>query len=139
MPYKPKAIEELSQMLLVVTDMERISDHAKNIAEYEIQYRERNAVISETGMAELQELATLTMKSVDCSLDIFETERFWDIPKAYELEQQVDEMQTDIVNSHINRLMKSYCEPVGVIFTDLSSDLERCSDHAMNIATALSD
>ena len=62
------------------------------------------------------------------------------IPKAERMEQVVDDLELSIVNAHIDRLMKAACEPVGgVIFTDMASDLERCSDHAINIACALAD
>ena len=47
-------------------------------------------------------------------------------------------LQESILNSHIKRLMEESCNPVsGVIFTDMSTDLERCSDQGINIATAL--
>ena len=52
----------------------------------------------------------------------------------------MDELQKEIVNSHIQRLMKDACNPAGgVIFTDISTDLERCSDHAINVAFALAE
>ena len=54
------------------------------------------------------------------------------------LEQDVDDLQTDFINNHIQRLMNNECDPVGgVLFTDMVNDLERCSDHAINIAYAL--
>ena len=62
------------------------------------------------------------------------------IQEKEKMEQNVDEIQINIVNAHIERLMKAACEPVGgVIFTDMASDLERCSDHAINIACALAE
>lgn len=140
MDYPTKILNQISQMLLVASDFERISDHARNIAEYEGQYKNRKAIISDTGMKELQELAELSIQSIDRSLLIFETENYQDIPEAERLEQQVDDLETTIINAHISRLMESSCDPVGgVIFTDMASDLERCSDHAINIACALAE
>ena len=138
MDYSEEAIAQISQMMLVTSDIERISDHAENIAEYEQQSKERGAVITEEGLQELKALAKATMWSVDFSLGIFENENYQDIPEAERLEQEVDDLQERVVNSHIQRLMKKDCDPVGgVIFTDMATDLERCSDHAINIATAL--
>ena len=138
--YSSKVLQEIAQMILVASDIERISDHGRNIAEYTEQYKVRKAVISETGMQELQKLAEASVRTVEYSLAIFEKEDYAKIPEAEQMEQQVDDLQLTIVNAHIERLMKAACEPVGgVIFTDMASDLERCSDHAINIACALAD
>ena len=135
--YAPNVVEQISKMMLVANDIERISDHACNVAEFGQQYKARNAVISEKGLAELRQLADSVMKSVEYSLDIFETETYEKLSHAEKLEQEVDDLQTTIVNAHIDRLMQSSCDPVGgVIFTDMASDLERCSDHAINVAEA---
>ena len=138
--YSPKVVQEISQMILITSDIERISDHGRNIAEYTEQYKARKAVISEKGMLELKTLAEASLEVVQFSLAIFEKEDYEKIPEAERMEQHVDDLQITIVNAHIDRLMKASCEPVGgVIFTDMASDLERCSDHAINIACALAD
>ena len=71
-----------------------------------------------------------------------ETQRRMEVTKPWAdlLEQHVDDLQTSCVNAHIERLMNEVCHPVaGVVFTDMVTDLERCSDHALNIAHALID
>ena len=77
---------------------------------------------------------------MDYCLNIFSNEDFDLIPQAEAIEQQVDEMEKQLVSNHISRLLASECNPLGgIVFTDMVSDLERCSDHAINIACALSD
>ena len=121
-------------------DFERISDHAENIVEYLDLIKSRKATISEQGLSELRLLADATLKSIKESMIIFATEDYDRIPEAEELEQTVDRIQTEIVNSHIERLMKDSCNPAGgVIFADMSTDLERSSDHAINVACALAE
>lgn len=140
MDYTPHEQSLISQMMLAASDIERISDYAENIAEYEGQYKARKAEISEAGLEDLRDLARTSLRSIDCALEIFENENFERIPDAEKLEQQVDDVYERIVNSHIHRLMKGECQPVsGVIFTDMASGLERCSDHAINVACALND
>ena len=138
--YYDKDMVKISQMILVVSDIERISDHAENIVEYLDLIKSRKATISEQGLSELRLLADATLKSIKESMIIFATEDYDRIPEAEELEQTVDRIQTEIVNSHIERLMKDSCNPAGgVIFTDMSTDLERSSDHAINVACALAE
>lgn len=138
--YSQKEMFQISQMMLVASDIERISDHAENIIEYKEQIKNKRATISETGLEELKRLCEATMESIAVSLQIFETEKYDRLSEAEKLEQKVDRLQTEIVNSHIDRLMKESCNPAGgVIFTDMSTDLERSSDHAVNVAFALAD
>ena len=138
--YSPKVVQQISQMILVASDIERISDHARNIAEYTEQYKARKASMSDIGMNDLKKLAEASINSVEYSLEIFGKESYSKIPEAERMEQVVDDIELSIVNSHIERLMRAACDPVGgVIFTDMASDLERCSDHAINIACALAE
>jgi phosphate:Na+ symporter len=128
----------ISQMTLVVADIERLSDHAENIVEYEAQVKSKKATLSQEALEELKSLAEASIRSVDLCLHIFAEEDFGQIQQAEDLEDYVDELQKEIVNNHVTRLMDSRCDPLGgVVFTDMSTDLERCSDHAINIATAL--
>ena len=138
--YSVRSVQQISQMILIASDMERMSDHGRNIAEYTEQYKARKAVISEIGAAELKSLADRSLHAIEVALEVFENEDYKQLPEAERLEQEVDDLQLTIVNNHIERLMKAACDPVGgVIFTDMASDLERCSDHAINIAFALAE
>ena len=131
---------KVSQMTLVVADMERLSDHAENIIEYEAQIKGKKAELSPAAINELKSLSEASLASVDLCLDIFEEQKFDQIPEAYELEAKVDELQSAIIQNHVSRLVNKQCDPMGgVIFTDMSIDLERCSDHAINIATAMTE
>ena len=131
---------KVSQMTLVVSDMERLSDHAENIIEYEAQIKSRKAKLSPTAITELKDLSKASLASVDLCLEIFENQETDRIPEAYELEATVDDLQSKIVQNHVARLTSNQCDPMGgVIFTDMSIDLERCSDHAINIATAMTE
>ena len=140
MDLSDKDMQRISMMIRVVSDIERLSDHAENIVEYEAQVKHEHAVLSPQALKELREIAMLSLKSVDISLDIFAHERFELIDQAELIENRVDDLEKLLVANHIKRLMAAECDPLGgVVFTDMASDLERCSDHAINIACALSD
>ena len=129
---------KITQMTLTVSDIERISDHAENIAEYAAQINAQKNKLTQEAMQELRTLADEVLKSIDFCLDIFEHETFDKLDEAEKQEQHVDELEKANLTNHIARLFDRQCDPiVGVIFTNMSSDLERCSDHAINIAFAL--
>ncbi len=129
----------LTKLLLVVSDLERISDHAVNLTEYMVKIHERKGFISEAGMDDLKKMAQTTMESVRYSLDVFESEDFSRLSQAERLEQNVDVVQDACIANHVDRLMNGYCEAYGgVVYSDFIVDLERCSDHACNVAFALS-
>jgi phosphate:Na+ symporter len=134
----PRDLSRVYHMALVVADIERISDHAENIVEYEAQVRSQKAVLSQEALTELRELADLSLQSIDLCLEIFANDDYDRIQEAEDLEDMVDDKQETIIANHVKRLMSATCDPLGgVIFTDMATDLERCSDHAINIATAL--
>ena len=135
----PRDLNRVYHMTLVVADIERLSDHAENIVEYEAQVRSGKATLSEDAINELKQLAQLSLKSVDLCLSIFADEDYDRLQEAEDLEDLVDDTQETIIGNHVKRLMNATCNPMGgVVFTDMATDLERCSDHAINIATALS-
>ncbi len=130
----------LSRMVLVVANFERIGDHAENIMEFADRMREEKAVISEKALGELRAMGDAVLETIDVSRRVYEGERFELLPQAEALEQKVDDMQEKYMQNHVERLMGDTCDPLGgVIFTDMCTDLERCSDQGINIATALID
>ena len=131
-------IFRLSRMVRVVSNFERIGDHAENIIEFAERLKNAKAAISPAGMEELRTMADAVLETLSVSMQIFENEKFDLLSKAEALEQRVDDMQEQFIQNHIERLMTTACNPLsGVIFTDMCTDLERCSDQGINIATAL--
>ncbi|MBQ4425943.1 MAG: Na/Pi cotransporter family protein [Lachnospiraceae bacterium] len=129
----------LSKMLLVISNYERIGDQAENIAEFANRMKEAGVSFSPAGSEEIRTLADAVMENLDLCMKIYEEEDFTLLPRAEEQEERIDTMQEDFIQSHIDRLMVSTCDPLaGVIFADMCTDLERCGDQAMNIAQALS-
>ncbi len=135
-----KDMDTLYHMTLTVSDMERLSDLAENLAEHSVRMQQEGGnLISAVGMQELKEMADLTLKSVALGIGIFNTGDYNRLPEAEAMEQAVDNKQEALVASHVARLMKKSCDPLGgVIFTDFVTEMERCSDHALNIAYSLS-
>jgi len=133
-------MKRISMMTIATTDIGRLSDHAINITEYSEQLQSKKTHLSEAAISELKEMTSNTIEAVHLALDIFVTEDYAQIDRLEELESQVDDLQKMLIDSHVDRLMRSECDPLsGVIFSDIVTDLERCSDHAINIAYALKE
>ena len=140
LPLSDRDVFRLSRMILVVSNFERIGDHAENIMEFGDRVKNEKAVISKLALDELREMGDAVLETIDVSMEVFENERFDLLPRAEALEQRGDDMQETYIQNHVERLMKESCDPLGgVIFTDMCTDLERCSDQGINIATAMLD
>jgi phosphate:Na+ symporter len=128
----------LYYIILAIDDIERISDFARDIAEHQVSMSKGKLEFSEEAVGELMTMANRVIESVELCLDIFETEDFFRIPKAVRLENEIDQMQLELMESHVERLMNDECNPVkSVIFSDIVTILERTSDHALKIGIAM--
>ena len=140
MDLTPRQLTRLYHMIQVVDDIERISDHAVNIINYEVLIQTSKARLSEEAYDDLRRLGGATLESLKTSLTVFEEEAFDLMDEANALEDEVDRLKDEIIQNHISRMMNNSCDPQGgIIFSDMAVDLERSSDHAINIAEALVD
>lgn len=122
----------------VVSDIERIGDHAKNIVELIPQLYENGIQLSESSTNELQEMMKLINSMFDESLEMFLTGSTIHMKEISDLENMVDQMERDLQTSHIRRLNEGKCSAqAGIYFSDIVSGLERVADHAINIAFSL--
>ena len=126
---------EVNNMFNTITDIERAGDHAENIAE-QAKFAEEHAIsFSEIGQDDIRKISKTVVESFHASIEAFEKNDLDMVVKTAHLEDQVDEMEEDMRETHIERLNSGACAPqAGVVFLDVISDLERISDHADNIA-----
>ncbi len=123
-----------------INDIERVGDHADNIAELAAYKVDNNVRFSEKALAEMQEMVAKVMETYDYALAALNTFDIHKAKKAVEMEGVVDEMEKVLRKKHIARLNEGRCETSsGIVFLDLLSNLERVSDHASNIALATLD
>lgn len=131
---------EIVNLMHVVNDLERMADHAVNIAEL--------ADARETGRHELSDAAKEDLQKMFGEVDrisrgVLEALGDQDVDKATCLigeDDKVDDLEKRYRTNHIARLNQGLCSPdVGVLFLDAVSNLERVADHAHNIAEAVAD
>ena len=136
----PENLRRISAITIAVTDIERISDHAENIIEYATRMKNKKTKLSKKAAKELKDMADNSMEVVELAIDTFASENYENLEKIEKIESKVDKQEKQLINHHIERLMENKCEPIaGVIFSDMVTDLERCADHAINIAYALKE
>lgn len=130
----------IDSMFNTINDIERVGDHADNIAELATYKIENKVTFSESAVHEILEMVGKVKEAYDYSIIALVNLDMHKAKRAVELEGVVDEMEKVLRKKHIARLNEGRCETSsGIIFLDLLSNLERVSDHASNIAQAAMD
>ncbi|HLQ97888.1 MAG TPA: Na/Pi cotransporter family protein [Candidatus Dormibacteraeota bacterium] len=123
-----------------VRDIERIGDHAENIAEL-IQFQISNKVnLTEQAREDLNEMFDLTITIVKDIINALEQMDKEEALAVMQKEELNNKMENDFRKKHIIRMNEGKCNPTaGIMFVDILSDLERIADHAINIAQEILD
>ena len=131
-------LKSLGGLFHVVNDIERIGDHAKNIADSAVLRKERGIKFSDESFNELRDMMELINENVHMCIEVFAHHKEELLPRIEEVEERVDVMERQVQQAHIDRLKRNECTPdAGMLFSDIVSGLERVSDHAVNIAYSM--
>lgn len=131
-------LKSIGALFHVVNDIERIGDHAENVADCARQRKESGAGFSHDAQKELGEMLDMVNKIVQYSVDMFAKSNEEHVKDIMELEDAIDEKERELQKKHVERLTKNECTPeAGMLFSDVISGLERISDHATNIAFSI--
>jgi phosphate:Na+ symporter len=124
----------------VVNDIERIGDHAENIADAAKSRMEQGVDFSDQAKKELSGMLDMVIKITTYALDMFSHNNQEHMQEILDLEDAVDDAERYLQESHVKRLTRGECTAsAGMMFSDIISGLERVSDHATNIAFSLLD
>lgn len=123
-----------------IIDIERVSDHAENIAELAKYKIEHQIIFSEKGTQELNQLWDKVVHCFEEAVKARGTGSGQAIQNVLKIEDEVDDLEEELRNKHIERLSAGLCIPSnGVVFLDILSNLERMSDHANNIVDCIQE
>ena len=131
---------EVSKLLKIIGDLERISDHSVNILESAEEMKEKKISFTQNAQKEMEVLSGALTEILNLSVEAYR-QNDWEAACSVEpLEQVIDHLKTVLRNRHIARLKKGECSvEAGFIWSDLLTDMERTSDHCSNIAVSIMD
>ncbi len=122
----------------VTSNIERISDHAINIAGYSGMIEEKNIKFSDQAKAELSEMQNIC----NVLFELLLVEKPSDVIDWHEkvacMEQKIDDMTIQYRNNMYGRIQSGLCSDEGsILFSEMLTDFERIGDHALNISNEM--
>ncbi len=130
--------KDVTKFLHTISDMERISDHAMNIAECAKEIHEKGIHFSPNALLELEALRGAVNEITFNAITAF---LHGDVDLAYQvepLEDLIDDLCDEMKLHHVARLQKGVCQlNQGFVFNDLLNNCERVADHCSNLAVAM--
>ena len=124
----------VSDLFYTVSDLERIGDHCDNIRELADNLMKSELSFSEKAVKGITRVFEKTEESVRKAVEARSTEDKQAIDIVERDEAFIDDMEEELRKQHIKRLAKQQCNAnAGIIFLDILTNLERISDHCLNI------
>ena len=130
--------EEVAKYLHTISDFERISDHASNIAEVCREIHEKELVFSAAAAHELAVMEAAVTEIVNIAFRSFIDNDVQAATRVEPLEEIIDGICDEMKSHHVERLQQGVCTLLqGFVFNDLLTNYERVADHCSNIAVAI--
>ena len=131
---------EVSKLLKVIGDFERISDHSINILESAEELKEKDMQFTPDAVKELEVLCGAVSEILTLSYMAFINDDLKSARDVEPLEQVIDGLKAKLRDGHIKRLKTGTCSiEAGFVWADLITNLERTADHCSNIAVCVID
>ena len=122
----------------IINDIERIGDHAENIADITLQKINKKLEYSEEAIEQIKNMYSKTTEALETAIDSYARKDIEKAKQVNNIEAEVDRLQKKYRDLHIKRLYDGTCNAyAGAIYLDLLSNLERVSDHSLNIAESI--
>ena len=129
---------QITKLLHIIGDFERISDHAVNIVESAEEMKDKKITFSQTAISDIEVMRRAVCDIVDMTYTAFVNNDLQIAKNIEPLEEVVDLLRDKIKRGHILRLQKSECDiEHGFVLSDILNNFERVSDHCSNIASCV--
>ncbi len=126
---------QINGYYVIISNLERIGDHAVNLAGYADDMKKWDQQFSDNVLEELDEMKKQCLSALDNLKDV-KPENVDDVlSRAVVMEQKNDDMRDKYFKKQLQRLKKGKCKPQsGIVFSEVLTDFERMGDHTLNIA-----
>ncbi|MBE0537962.1 MAG: Na/Pi cotransporter family protein [Phycisphaerae bacterium] len=129
---------ELPVLLHMVNDLERVGDHAVNIAEIAERKIEQKVIFSDEGISDANNMVEETRRMFDSILAALEKNDLQAAHAALASENKLNRMQVEFRRNHVCRMTDGGCDAqAGLLFIDLVDNLEKTGDHLTNVAQSV--
>ena len=126
---------QINGYYVIISNLERIGDHAVNLLEYADDMKKWDQEFSENVLEELEEMKQQCISALDNVKDVTPENVEDVLGKAVVMEQKNDDMRDKYFKKQLQRLKKGKCKPQsGIVFSEILTDFERMGDHTLNIA-----
>lgn len=126
-----------NSLFSVTGNIERMSDHAVNIAEYSQMIEEKGISFSGTANEELAKMKKVCMKLFKTLMEKPTDYVAWQ-KEVESLEQKIDDMTDQFRDNMYDRIKEGHCTEEGsILFSEILTDFERIGDHGLNIANEM--
>ena len=125
----------IASMIKIVSDIERIGDHSKNIAELAEEVATSKLSFTSDAIEELKLMYNYTLESINSSYASYKNNNRQKANDTVIFEENIDRLEELLRDKHIKRLSENKCNAhSGAVFLDAISNFERIGDHSINIA-----
>ena len=130
----------VKDLMYTTIDLERVGDHAENLADLATKMQNQELKFSEPGLRDLEEMREVLIASLSNAVLAREKASVEHARACFHYEDEVNACEENLREKHIERLSRRECNSdTGIIFLDILTNLERVSDHAVNIAGYVKD
>ena len=125
----------IASMIKIISDIERIGDHSKNIAELAEEVSTSKLTFTSDALEELRLMYNYTIESINSSYASYKNNNRQKANDTMIFEENIDRLEELLRDKHIQRLSQNKCNAhSGAVFLDAISNFERIGDHSINIA-----
>ena len=134
----------VGDLMYTVKDVERISDHCDNIVDLAQELAEEKMQFSMDAREGLKEITQLSVDAIESTIEARRTKKMQEcrecIQRVVQLENEIDHLRDELRHQHMERLNRNECSAAkGIIYLDILSNMERISDHSLNVVNYIAD